>query len=117
MSAKKDTKEIKKFILLNIPYFILGYVADKICWLIRTAEGDASQRVAYAVINMGSAFHNPLPSIHPVDLLVGVGCGFLLRFIMMEKRKNAKKFRHGVEYGSARWGNSHRPWREQVLPL
>ncbi|MCR5129075.1 MAG: type IV secretory system conjugative DNA transfer family protein [Lachnospiraceae bacterium] len=99
-----DKRALKKFVLLNLPYFIIGYVADKVAMLIRTAEGDASKRVSFLMTNLGSAFQNPLPSLHPVDLLVGAAVGGLFCLIMTEKRKNAKKFRHGTEYGSARWG-------------
>ncbi len=107
MSRKKkgmDKKELKKFILLNIPYFILGYIADKVAFLMRTAEGDASDRIAFLVTNLGDAFKNPLPSIYPIDLLIGIAAALVLRLVMKEKKKNAKKFRHGTEYGSARWG-------------
>ncbi len=107
MSRKKkgiDKKEMKKFILLNLPYFIFGYIADKVTMLIRTAEGGANDRITVLVTNLGSAFRNPLPSFHPIDLLIGIAVALVFRLIMKEKKKNAKKFRHGTEYGSARWG-------------
>ena len=113
-SIKKgmDKKELKKFILLNLPYFLIGYIADKMTFLIRTAEGEANDRIRFLIMNLGSAFRNPLPSFHPVDVFVGVTAGFLFSLIMLEKKKNAKKFRQGVEYGSARWGK-----REDIAPF
>ncbi len=94
----------KKQILPNIPVFVIAYVANKVCFLAQTIEGEISDKVLGALINFGAAFQNPLPSFAPVDLLVGAATAGLFLLIVTQKRKNAKKYRHGVEYGSARWG-------------
>ncbi len=106
LPAMKDV-DIRKFLILNIPYLIVWYVVDKFAWLIRLAPGDiAADKISFAVINSGAAFKNVLPSIHPIDMLFGVLGALLLKGVIIYKAKNAKKYRHGVEYGSARWGNA-----------
>ena len=98
-------KDIKKIILMNLPFVVAGYLGDKLSWLVRTAPAEqAGEKIAYAAMNMGKAFENVLPSINPTDLLIGVGVGLALKAALYMKKKNAKKFRQGVEYGSARWG-------------
>lgn len=100
-------KDIKKLILLNIPFVAVGYLGDKLSWLVRTAPAEqAAQKIAYAAMNMGKAFENVLPSINPTDLLIGVGAAAALKGAFYMKKKNSKKFRQGVEYGSARWGTA-----------
>ena len=79
---------------------------NKIFWLYGTIPGDnAIQKVLDTINGIGAAFHSPLPSFAPKDLLAGAGCGAAFRMAVYFKAKNAKKFRQGVEYGSARWGN------------
>ena len=98
-------KDIKKIILMNLPFVVVGYLGDKLSWLVRTAPAEqAGEKIAYAAMNMGNAFENVLPSINPTDLLIGVGAALALKAALYMKKKNAKKFRQGVEYGSARWG-------------
>ncbi len=98
-------KDIKKIILMNLPFVVVGYLGDKLSWLVRTAPAEqAGEKIAYAAMNMGKAFENVLPSINPTDLLIGVGVALALKAALYMKKKNAKKFRQGVEYGSARWG-------------
>jgi type IV secretion system protein VirD4 len=98
-------KDIKKIILVNLPFVVVGYIGDKLSWLVRTAPAEqAGEKIAYAAMNMGEAFENVLPSINPTDLLIGVGAALALKAALYMKKKNAKKFRQGVEYGSARWG-------------
>ncbi len=98
-------KDIKKIILMNLPFVVVGYLGDKLSWLVRTAPAEkAGEKIAYAAMNMGKAFENVLPSINPTDLLIGVGAALALKAALYMKKKNAKKFRQGVEYGSARWG-------------
>lgn len=98
-------KDIKKIILVNLPFVVVGYLGDKLSWLVRTAPAEqAGEKIAYAAMNMGKAFENVLPSINPTDLLIGVGVALALKAALYMKKKNAKKFRQGVEYGSARWG-------------
>lgn len=97
--------DFKKHILMNLPYFALAYVANKLCALARAQpEGDMLDRLFAALIDFGSAFKNPFPSLQITDFLVGAAAGFGFWFVMYQKRKNAKKFREGKEYGSARWG-------------
>ena len=85
---------------------IFGYVLNKVSWLYGQQAGDNTlQKVLDTINGIGGAFHNPLPSFLPRNLLVGVGCGIGFRMVVYYKAKNAKKFRQGEEYGSARWGN------------
>ena len=92
---------------MNLPYVLAGYFCDKIAWLWRVSPGqDASAKMMAVMAGMEDLFSNPLPSFYPKDLLIGAGCGVALRLVVYFKAKNAKKFRHGMEYGSARWGNA-----------
>ena len=95
----------KKLLILNLPYFIAGLVCTNLGEAWRIAEGaDMSEKLLGFLSALGAAFSNPMPSLHPLDLLIGVCCGAGLRFAVYLKGKNAKKYRHGMEYGSARWG-------------
>lgn len=96
---------IKKHLILSIPYLIVWYLADKLGWLYRVAEGTlAGEKLLFVFSNFQAAFHNPLPSFHPHDFLVGVAGALIARGLIYMKQQDAKKFRQGVEYGSARWG-------------
>ena len=102
-----NTKELKKQLILNIPYIVLGLLATNLGEAWRIAVGaNMSEKVQSIVLDgrIGQAFANPLPSLYPTDLLVGIVCGAALRLAVYLKGKNAKKFRHNEEYGSARWG-------------
>lgn len=102
-----NTKQLKKQLILNIPYIILGLLATNLGEAWRIAAGvNASEKVQSLVLDgvFATAFSNPLPSIYPGDLLVGIACGAALRIAVYLKGKNAKKFRYNEEYGSARWG-------------
>ena len=102
-----NTKQLKKQLILNIPYIILGLLATNLGEAWRIAAGvNASEKVQSLVLDgvFATAFSNPLPSIYPGDLLVGIACGAAIRIAVYLKGKNAKKFRHNEEYGSARWG-------------
>ena len=102
-----NTKQLKKQLILNIPYIILGLLATNLGEAWRIAAGvNASEKVQSLVLDgvFATAFSNPLPSLYPGDLLVGIACGAALRIAVYLKGKNAKKFRHNEEYGSARWG-------------
>lgn len=104
-----NTKKLKKLLILNVPYFLIGAFATNLGEAWRLATGsNASEKVQSLVLDgcFGTAFANPLPSIQPFDLLVGIAVGASLRLTVYLKGKNAKKFRHNEEYGSARWGNS-----------
>ena len=97
----------KQLALKCAPYVIFGYVFNKVSWLYGQQAGDNTlQKVLDTINGMGGAFVNPFPSFMPRDLLVGVGCGIGFRMVVYYKAKNAKKFRQGVEYGSARWGTA-----------
>ena len=100
-------KEIKRLLILNIPYVILGLLATNIGEAWRLAEGaDFSAKLLGFFNALPVALSNLMPSFHPTDLLFGIVCGGGLRLAVYLKGKNAKKYRHNVEYGSARWGTS-----------
>ena len=99
------SNKTKKLLILNLPYFIAGLICTNLGEAWRIAEGaDVSEKLLGFLSALGAAFSNPMPSLHPLDLLIGVCCGAGLRFAVYLKGKNAKKYRHGMEYGSARWG-------------
>ena len=107
LKAKTAGVDKKKLILMNLPYILAGYFCDKIAWLWRVSPGsNASDKMMAAMNGLNDLFSNPLPSFFPKDLLVGIAGGVALRLVVYFKAKNAKKFRQGVEYGSARWGNA-----------
>ena len=101
------TKNIKKLLILNVPYILIGAFATNLGEAWRLADGaNMSEKIQGMVLGggFGAAFSNPLPSLHPLDLLIGIAIGAILRLAVYMKGKNAKKYRHNVEYGSARWG-------------
>ena len=96
---------VKKLVLLNLPYFLLGLFATNLGEAWRLATGaDASAKMLSFFSTLPVALGSWWPSLHPLDLLVGLCCGAGLRLAVYLKGKNAKKYRHNVEYGSARWG-------------
>ena len=96
---------IKKYILPNLPYVMIGLYASKLGQMWRLAPGaDFSAKVLGLMDGFAAAFQSAAPSFHPADLLVGLLCGAALRLAVYVKGKNAKKYRHNMEYGSARWG-------------
>lgn len=100
-------RDIKRLLILNLPYLILGLIATNFGEAWRLAEGaDSSAKILGFFNTLPVALQNPLPSIYPLDLLVGIICGGGLRLAVYMKSKNAKKYRHNVEYGSARWGTA-----------
>lgn len=102
-----NTREVKRLLILNIPYFVLGLLATNLGEAWRIAEGaDTSAKTLSFLSTIPVAFGNPMPSFHPLDLLIGILLGAVLRLAVYLKSKNAKKYRHGMEYGSARWGNA-----------
>ena len=118
LKAKAGGLDTKKLVLLNLPYIFVGYFCDKVAWLWRVSEGTNASDKMMAVMNrFDKLFANPLPSFHPRDLLIGVAGGIALRLVVYYKAKNAKKFRQGVEYGSARWGNAKdiEPYMDSVF--
>ena len=98
---------IKKYVLPNLPYVMTGLYATKLGQMWRLAPGaDFSAKVLGLMDGFSAAFQSAAPSFHPADLLVGLLCGAALRLAVYVKGKNAKKYRHNMEYGSARWGNA-----------
>ena len=101
------TKKLTKLLALYLPYILLGLVATNFGEAWRLVEGkELGDKIMSMMGTVPVAFANPLPSLHPFDLLVGVCCGAGLRLAVYLRGKNAKKYRHGMEYGSARWGNA-----------
>ena len=104
IKSKTKSMEPKKVILKVLPYVIFGYVANKFAYGYRVTPGDAALNKLMDSLSSNVAFANPMPSFNPMDLLIGVAVGVGIRLVVYFKAKNAKKFRHGEEYGSARWG-------------
>ena len=101
------TKKLTKLLALYLPYILLGLVATNFGEAWRLAEGkELGDKIMSMMGTIPMAFANPLPSLHPLDLLVGLCCGAGLRLAVYLRSKNAKKYRHGMEYGSARWGTA-----------
>ena len=101
------TKKLTKLLALYLPYILLGLVATNFGEAWRLAEGkELGDKIMAMMGTVPVAFANPLPSLHPLDLLVGLCCGAGLRLAVYLRGKNAKKYRHGMEYGSARWGTA-----------
>ena len=111
---------MKKLLILNVPYILIGAFATNIGEAYRIASGsNLSEKLQGMIIggSFGAAFSNPMPSFHPVDILVGIVVGAGLRLAVYLKGKNAKKYRHNVEYGSARWGTHEdiEPFEDKVF--
>ena len=101
------TKKLTKLLALYLPYLLLGLIATNFGEAWRLAEGkELGDKIMAMMGTVPLAFANPLPSLHPLDLLVGLCCGAGLRLAVYLRGKNAKKYRHGMEYGSARWGTA-----------
>ena len=100
-----NKKKFTKLLALYLPYLVIGLAATNLGEAWRLAEGkELGDRIVSLIDTLPAAFANPLPSLHPLDILVGICCGAGLRLAVYLKSKNAKKYRHGMEYGSARWG-------------
>ena len=101
------TKKLTKLLALYLPYILLGLVATNFGEAWRLAEGkELGDKIMSMMGTISVAFANPLPSLHPIDLFIGLCCGAGMRLAVYLKGKNAKKYRHGMEYGSARWGTA-----------
>ena len=101
------TKKLTKLLALYLPYILLGLVATNFGESWRLAEGkELGDKIMAMMGTIPLVFANPLPSLHPLDLLIGFSCGAGLRLAVYLRSKNAKKYRHGMEYGSARWGTA-----------
>lgn len=100
-----DTRKLKKLIIKTIPYVAFSYVGNLIGFAYRTADGSGFQeKLLPFMSNLGVAFARIFPSLHPFDLLIGLGLAGVMRLVLYVKSKNRKKFRQGEEYGSAVWG-------------
>ena len=112
------TNKLKKTIISSVPYVFIGLFATKLGQAWRFTSGD---ELGERILDLGNGFleamQSPMPSFYPFDLLVGVTVGLLLRLIVYEKSKNAKKYRRGTEYGSARWGGADdiKPYTDPVF--
>ncbi len=100
-------QKTKKLLILNIPYVVIGLICTNVGQAWRMAGGaEIGEKILSFFSMLGAAFSNPLPSIHPFDLCIGIGIGGILRLVVYVRSKNAKKYRHNEEYGSARWGTA-----------
>lgn len=110
--------DLKKFLIRLLPYLIIAYFFDKVSWLYRlTPQDQILYKLIYTISNIQYAFHSFLPSFHPIDLLFGAACGAAFRIALYVRSKNAKKFRPGSEFGSARWGTAEdiKPYVDPVF--
>lgn len=106
-AGQKQKIDVKKMVLLNIPYIIFFYLSEKVAWLYRHCIGDSIvEKLGVVFLNFNLAFQNPFPSFHIYDIAAGITCAVALKLFVYYKGKNAKKYRQGVEYGSARWGTA-----------
>lgn len=97
--------EIKKLLILNLPYLLFVWLFDKVGAAVRLSPGaDASAKLLHLGDGFTAAFSSIAPSFHPADLALGIAGAVIVRLIIYTKGKNAKKYRRGIEYGSARWG-------------
>ena len=96
----------KRLLMMNVPYIIVFYLTDKLAWLYRHCMGNSfAERAGVLFLNFQMAFENPVPSFRAHDLAAGAVGAAIVKGMVYLKGKNAKKYRQGVEYGSARWGN------------
>ena len=110
--------EIKKLLILNLPYLLFVYLFDKVGAAVRLSPGmDASQKILHLGEGFTAAFASAAPSFHPADLLIGFAGAVIIRLAVYLKGKNAKKYRKGIEYGSARWGTADdiKPYTDPVF--
>ena len=106
-AGQKQKIDVKKMVILNIPYIIFFYLSEKVAWLYRHCIGDSIvEKLGVVFLNFNLAFQNPFPSFHIYDIAAGITCAVALKLFVYYKGKNAKKYRQGVEYGSARWGTA-----------
>ena len=110
--------EIKKLLILNLPYLLFVWLFDKVGAAVRLSPGaDASAKLLHLGDGFSAAFSSIAPSFHPADLLIGIAGAVIVRLIIYVKGKNAKKYRKGMEYGSARWGTAEdiKPYTDPVF--
>ena len=98
------TDKIRKYVLPNIPYLFIGWFCLKIGTAYRLAAGAGfGEKLLGLGQTIGTAFASAAPSFHPIDLLIGLAAAVIIRLVVYSKQKNAKKYRKGMEYGTARW--------------
>ena len=110
--------DLKKLIIPNIPYLLFVWLFDKAAQAFRLSPGaDLSEKLLALGTGFSAALSNAAPSLHPMDLLIGIAGAVFIRLIVYFKGKNAKKYRRGMEYGSARWGNAEdiKPYVDPVF--
>ena len=110
--------EIKKLLILNLPYLLFVWLFDKVGAAVRLSPGaDASAKLLHLGDGFTAAFSSIAPSFHPADLALGIAGAVIVRLIIYTKGKNAKKYRRGTEYGSARWGTADdiKPYTDPVF--
>ena len=96
--------KLKKYLLPNLPHLFFVYLFDKLCQAVRLAPGlDVSEKLLHIGQGFSAAFASAAPSFHPTDLLIGLAAAVIIRLVVYSKQKNAKKYRKGMEYGTARW--------------
>ena len=101
------TDKVKKQLIFNLPYLIFVYLFNKLYQGVRLAPGaDASEKLLHIGQGFSAAFASAAPSFHPTDLLIGLAAAVIIRLVVYSKQKNAKKYRKGMEYGTARWGTA-----------
>ena len=106
-AEKVSMADKKRLLMTNVPYIIVFYLTDKLSWLYRHCMGNSfAERAGVLFLNFHMAFENPVPSFHARDLAAGAIGAAIVKTMVYLKGKNAKKYRQGVEYGSARWGNA-----------
>jgi len=107
IEEKLSDTDWKKVLVMNIPYLIVWYLMNRVSWLYRQSDvSEAAYKISYVFLHFSEAFSKVLPSFHPKDVLAGMMAALAFKGFVYLKSKEAKKFRHGVEYGSARWGNA-----------
>lgn len=103
-----STGDLKKYLIRLLPYLLIAWFGNRMAWLYRASPGDQPlYKFINGMSNFNAAFKNPLPSLHPYDMLFGTGFAVCFFLVILYRRKNAKKYRPGMEYGSARWGNAN----------
>lgn len=97
----------KKKVTAVLPFVLMGYFFNKVSQAFTSADGaELGDKIMNGMDGLGEVFLNPLPSLNPIDLLIGVAGGVIIKLVIYVKGKNAKKYRKGCEYGSARWGTA-----------
>lgn len=114
---KAGSINCKKIFLQNFPYILCAYAGNLLSCFYNSTEGEALNRVMDTLAGINQIAEKPLPSLKPVDIIAGIICGAALKMAVYTKGKNVKKYRHGYEYGSARWGNEKdiEPYADDVF--